>query len=91
MTQLPAPALRLKKGFLLRGAIAQLFKYELLFQPFIILDLYLQHMESLTEIIWRQAISPRMFHFKPHDTKLKLLPSQHSAFGVSPFRFYPWD
>ena len=28
-----------------RAEIAQLFKYKLLFQPFIILDLYLQHME----------------------------------------------
>jgi len=36
--------------------IAQLFKCTPLFQPFIILDLYLQHMESLTEIVRRQAI-----------------------------------
>jgi len=40
-----------------RAEIPQLFKYTPLFQPFIILALYLQHMESLTEIMRRQAIS----------------------------------
>ena len=39
-----------------RAEIAQLLKYTPLFQPFTILDLYLQHMESLTEIVGRQAI-----------------------------------
>jgi hypothetical protein len=42
-----------------RAEIAQLFKYTPLFQPFIILDLYLQHTESLTEIVRLQALSAR--------------------------------
>jgi len=37
--------------------ISQLFKYTPLFQLFIILDLYLRHMESLNEVVSRQAIS----------------------------------
>jgi hypothetical protein len=40
-----------------RAEIAQLFNLIPLFKPFIILVLYLQHMESLIEITSRQAIS----------------------------------
>ena len=40
-----------------RAEIAQLFNFIPLFKPFIILVLYLQHMESLIEITSRQAIS----------------------------------
>ncbi|GAF72443.1 unnamed protein product [marine sediment metagenome] len=46
-----------------RAEIAQLFKYNPLFRSFIILGLYLQHMESLTEITGRQAISAQTFPF----------------------------
>ena len=53
--------LSLKGG--VRAEIAQLFKNNPLFRPFIILDLYLQHMESLTEITGRQAISTRTSPF----------------------------
>ena len=53
----PSPN-RLVKGDV-RAEIAQLFKNNPLFRPFIILDLYLQHMESLTEITGCQAISTR--------------------------------
>jgi len=46
-----------------RAEIAQLFKYTPLFQPFIILDMHLHRMESLTEIVRRQAISARTSPF----------------------------
>jgi len=48
-------------AFHVRAEIAQLFKCTPLFQRFIILDLYLEHMESLTEIVGRQAISAPTF------------------------------
>ena len=46
-----------------RAEIAQLFDFTPLFQYFIILDMHLQHTESLTEIVRRQAISARTSPF----------------------------
>lgn len=51
--------------------ISQLFKYTPLFQPLIILDLYLRHMESLNEVVSRQAISAPLSHV-PHHTFLAI-------------------
>ena len=66
-----------------RAEIAQLFKYKLLFQPFIILDLYLQHMESLTEIIGRQAISARTSPFPFYPKKSNIGPNSGHILKVS--------
>ena len=67
----PNPAVRVggvcNDFILLKGdvcaEIGQLFKCAPLFQAFIILGLYLQHMESLTEITGCQAISARTSPF----------------------------
>ena len=79
-----------------RAEIAQLFKSTPLFQPFIILDLYLQHMESLTEITSSQAISartsPSIRSFLLETLGYYLIPSQARIpiKGGSEDGFKPW-
>ena len=57
-----------------RAEIAQLFNFIPLFKPFIILILYLQHMESLTEITSRQSISERKSPFMEKNLSAVLSP-----------------